>query len=194
MSYARGLGIETLAERAARVAAATPDQRANARRWYDEALAQFNAGNYDGAIRLFTDTWNLVPEPAVLIAIGWTMVRLGRFQEASLRFQRYLQENPTGSLRSMAQSYLAQAQAAMEQQARTAATAAPPVPPEVPPEVMAAKRAEQLTPLQIQQQAPNPSTLPDPYARRTTVGVWIATGAGIVGLIGLGVWAVKRRK
>lgn len=188
MSYS-GLGIESVAERRARIEGATENQRDLARTLYASGQSAFDAGDYDTAIRYFTDAWSTIPHPAVLLAIGSSLQRLGRFQEAAYRFQRYLRENPDGPERERAQTGLAEVQSAMEQQAAQARQAPPPRPPEVPPEKI--ERVSK-TPARIAADAPPP--LSDPYARRATIGVWAATGAGVLGLVGLGWWLVRKRR
>lgn len=187
MSY-RGLGIETLAQRQVRVEAATETQRDLARTLYAAGQSAFDAGSYDVAIRYFTDAWSTLPHPSVLLAIGAALQRLGRFQEAAYRFQRYLRENPRGAERESAETSLAEAQSAMEQQAAERRIAPPPRPVEVP-----AEKIERVTktPAQIAVSAPAP--LRDPYARRATVGIWVVTGVGVLGLMGLGWWLTRRR-
>lgn len=188
MSY-RGLGIETLAQRQARVEAASEAQLARARAAYNRGTDAFLAGDYDAAIRLYTEAWGIVPNPVVLISIGVTMQRLGRFQDASYRFQRYLRENPHGEERERAQTYLAEVQSAMEQQAAARREPPPPRPVEVP--VAKIERVTK-TPAQVASSAPAPAR--DAYARRATIGVWVATGAGVLGLVGLGWWLTRRRR
>lgn len=188
MSY-RGLGIQSLEQRQARVEAATETQRDLARTLYASGQSAFDAADYDTAIRYFTDAWNTIPHPSVLLAIGSSLQRLGRFQEAAYRFQRYLRENPQGSERERAQDGLAEAQAAMEQQAAQARRPPPPRPAEVPP-----AKIERVTKTPAQIAAGAPAPLPDPYVRRATIGVWVATGAGVLGLGVLGWWLTRRRR
>lgn len=193
------LGILELERRQHAVATADPAVRDLAQLRVDEGNAMFRAGNYDGAIRLYTEAWTLYPAPNMLLLIGVTLLRLGRFRDASFRFQRYLRENPEGDRRVMAEEQLAAAQVAMERQAAAAdasgtpAPVAPAPPAEIPPDVLAAKRARVQTAQQAQQEAPLPTSMANPYAEQT-YGVWIATGVGVVGVIGLGWWLLRRKK
>jgi tetratricopeptide (TPR) repeat protein len=192
MSYS--LGIAPLEERQHAVEIADPAIRDLARMRYDQATERFRAGDFEGAIRLFNEAWGLVPAAAVLVAIGVTLERLGRFQEAAYRLQRYLRENPDGDRRTFAQEELAATQVAMEQQARAAAAPAPPRPLEVPAATYVKKEAEVGSPQQVAQQAPSPATIANPYAEQASVAVWIATGVGVLGLVGAGIWLVRRSK
>lgn len=187
MSYA--LGIETLEARRARVEGATEAPRDLARTLYTAGQDAFDAGSYTVALRYFTDAWSQVPHPAVLLAIGSSLMRLGRFQDAAYRFQRYLRETPTGPERERAQTSLAEAQAALEQQATERRQTPPPRPPEVP--VAKIERVSK-TPAQIAASAPAPRR--NVYSRGPSVATMIALGA--LGLAGVGVvvWSVTRRR
>ena len=189
MSYA-GLGIQTLEQRRRRFAQATENQRDLARTLYNAGTDAYEAGNFTVAIRYYIDSWAQVPNPDVLISIGLTMMRLGQFQDASYRFARYLRENPDGSERARrnATTYLAEATAALTQQA--AAQTPPAPPPPRPPEVSAASvAAVTKSAAQIASSAPRPR---DPYAE-STVGIWVATGIGVVTIAGLGWWLTRRK-
>ena len=206
MTYS--LGITALEVRQRTVEHADPTVRAMAQEFVDQGNTAFRANNFDEAIRRYMDAWTLHPAPNMLVIIGLTMLRQGRFREASFRFQRYLRENPEGELRRRAQEFLAEAQVAMERGPATAsdmtftleeaegrpAAAPPPPPPEIPPDVLEAKRASIRTARQVQQQAPPPTSVANPYAERPPYGVWIATGVGVVGLVGLGWWLMRRKK
>jgi hypothetical protein len=71
---------------------------------------------------------------------------------------------------------------------------APSPPPELPANVLAEQRAVIRTPQQAQQAAPLPTDIRNPYAEQTNYGIWIATGVGVVGLIGLGFWLTRKKK
>lgn len=169
----------------------------------DQGNAAFRAGDYDTAIRRYTDAWAIYPAPNVLLLIGVVMMRQGRFREASYRFSRYLRENPSGDRRELAQEQLANAQAAIERGAPTrpavdmdlvAEGYVPPDPAtQVPPQVMAQARQTIQVPQQAQQQAPAPTTIRSPYERRSYLP-WIAAGAATLGAVGIGIWAVRKRK
>jgi tetratricopeptide (TPR) repeat protein len=191
MSYS--LGIWSLEQRQHMIDTIDPGVQGLARLRYDQATAAYQAGDYEAAIRFYTEAWTLVPHPAVLVAIGLTMKSLGRFQDAAYRFQRYLRENPEGSERVRAQEGLASAQIAMEQEAAARSAPPPPRPVEIPAAMMAQKVAEAPTPQQVMQQTPSPLEMADPYAERATYGVWIATGVGVAALAGLGWWLSRRR-
>lgn len=187
MSYA--LGIETLEQRAGRVAAATANQRDLARTLYAAGEDAFAAGSFDVAIRYYTDAWSTVPHPEVLLAIGAAMMRLRRFEEAALRFRRYLRENPDGPSRGLATRLLAEVQSAMEQRAAETRTPPPPRPPEVP-----AAKIERVskTPAQVASSAPAPAR--DPYTP-STGPYWFAAGIATVGFAGLGwLWTRRQRR
>lgn len=209
MSYARGnhLGIAALELRQRAVERADPAVREIAQDLVNQGNTAFRAGDYDTAIRRYTDAWTLYPHPDVLLLIGVVMMRQGRYLDASYRFSRYLRENPDGNQRELAQTQLANAQAAIERQsgrvtdmdfvAEGAAPATPapvPIASQIPPQVLQQARQTITTPQQAQQLAPPPTSIPNPYARRTSIAIWVATGAGVLGLVGFGVWAATRRR
>lgn len=188
MSYA--LGIETLDQRAARVAVATPAQTDLARTLYSAGRDAFDHQSYEVALRYFTDAFSTLPKAVVLIAIGATMQRLGRFQDASYRYQRYLREYPSGPDRARAQTLLAEVQSAMEQQA---AVASAPAPASLPPETGVPTAEVALvskTPAQVAASAPEPALAP--YDERATVGIWIVTGVGVASLFGWAWWMFRK--
>lgn len=204
MSYSHraSLGISALEVRQRTVALADPAVRQMAQDAVDQGNTAFRAGDYDTAIRRYTDAWAIYPAPNLLPMIGVVMMRQGRFREASYRFSRYLRENPSGDQRGLAQEQLANAQAAMERGGPAQPTVdmdfvaegyvAPDPATQVPPQVMAQARQTIQVPQQAQQRAPAPTTIPNPYTRRTTIGIWVATGTAVVGLVGLGLWLRHR--
>jgi tetratricopeptide (TPR) repeat protein len=210
MTYHHNLGISALEVRQRAVEHVDPAVRQMAADFVEQGMTAFNADDFDTAIRRYTDAWTIYPAPDILLVIGLTLLRLGRFRDASFRFQRYLRENPEGSRRDTAQEYLAEAQVAMERGPGTGPdmvfseadvygagqpAVAPPPPAEIPPDVLAAKRASIRSARQVAQQAPPPTSIPNPYsARRATYGVWIATGVGVLGILGLGYWLSRPKK
>jgi len=207
MSYA--LGILELERRRHAVETADEGVRALAQQRVDEGNAAFRAGDYATANRRYDEAFILLPTANMLVIIGLTMQRLGRFRDASYRYIRYLRENPDGDRRGQVEEQLAEVQAAMELAARptdmtftaeeTSAHArefaggAPAPPAELPPALLAAKRAAVQSVRQVQQAAPLPTDIRNPYAE-TNYAIWIATGVGVVGLVGLGWWLTRRKK
>lgn len=179
MSY-HGLGIATAEERAERIRSATEEERTQARVSYAMGEQAYNQGRFIEALASFNEAYATVPVPEALVAIGTALYKLGRTQEAKYRFDRYLRENPTGSDASRAREY-------SELAARFLAPASPPV-AELPPDA-----EREVSPQRASAQgAMRPP--PNPYARRATIGVWVATGAGVLGLVGLGWWLVRKRR
>jgi tetratricopeptide (TPR) repeat protein len=191
MSYA--LGIQTFAERETRIAAATEGQLAAARAIYATGRSAFDAEDYPTALTAFTEAWAIVPNPAALLAIGTAMQRLGRFQDALYRYQRYIREYPDGPQLALAHDGAATAQVMLEQAAAAVShgAAAVPVPPEVSPEVLAAKRAAPPTPQEAMRSAP---PVQRSYDSTPPYGLWAATGIGVVAVIGLGAYFIFKTK
>lgn len=206
MSYSKSLGILELERRQHAVETADEGVRALAQLRVDEGNAAFQAGNYELANRRYDEAFILLPTANMLIIIGLNMLRLGRYRDASYRFLRYLRENPDGARRGQAQELLAEAQVAMEREAASGgaemvfttpeagaasvpAGPAPAPPAEIPPDVLAAKRAAIQSARQVQQQAPPPTSIRNPYAP-PPYGLWAATGIGIAAVIGLGAYFI----
>lgn len=199
MSYS--LGIAPLEARRRAVEQADPAVRSIAQDLVDQGNTAFRAADYDTAIRRYTDAWTVYPAQNVLLLIGVVMMRQGRFRDASYRFQRYLRECPGCDQTELAQTQLANAQAALERGGQpvdmdfVAEGYTPPAPSSGQVSRQAVEQARQTitTPQQAQQQAPPPTSIRNPYEEQT-YGVWIATGVGVVGLIVMGVWLSRRRK
>jgi hypothetical protein len=130
------------------------------------------------------------------LAIGQALQRLGRFQDALYRFQRYLRENPDGPDRDFAENGIAVAQAALIRDAEAAGVPPPPPPPEIAPEVLVAKMARAPKTNAAAIAATPPLSRQDPWDEqsRTTVGVWIVAGVGIAALVGWGWWMLRKPK
>lgn len=208
MSYA-SLGISALDVRKQTVEGADPAVVATAQAFVDQGNEAFRAGDYVTALHRYTDAWSLLPAPNMLIIIGLAMLRLGRFQDASYRFQRYLRENPQGERRGQAQDLLAEAQVGMERggavdmtispaeaQAAAAHPAPAPTPPaEVPADVLAAKRASIQSGQQVQQSAPPPTSIRNPYAPNYVAYLaWGGVALAAVGVTLVGVHYWKRSR
>lgn len=135
-----------------------------ARMLYANGQAAFSAGRYGEALSAFQDAYRAIPNPVVLVAMATALERLGRFQEARQKYEDYLRLDPEGAERPRAMKAIAQIDKALEK-------------PDAPP--VAA-----------------PALPPEPYTadQGTTIGVWVVTGVGVVGLIGAAIWASRRRR
>lgn len=170
---------------------ASEAQRRTARMRYSEGQRAFEAGEYAEALRKFNEAWNVVSEPAVLIAIGAAMIKLERYGDARHRFERYLRLAPDGSNAGRARRQLEYIDYVLGERERVAAL------PEVTKEQI---RSGAISPEEagggpVRRPPPQPPTRPprDPYEESTTIGVWVVTGVGVAGLIGLGWWLTRRR-
>lgn len=142
--------------------------RARAREQYAQAQEAFNAGNFSTALQGFLAAYRTYSLPTVLIAIASTYAKLGQPQQAAQYAQRYLYADPGGEFATRARGII------------NAATPSP-SPTEVPstfPET-----SIDMTP-----------AIEDVYAERTSIAIWVLTGAGVLGLIGAGVWLSRSRR
>jgi hypothetical protein len=158
--------------------AATP--REAARLLYDQATDAYNAGNFVAAERLFREAYDTMPNAAVLVSIARTEEEQGNAYEAYLLYQRYLSQEPSGSAASLAREGLARTQPS-----KTVSTTAP---------VYSDKTAASPT---IPASAMQPMTTEEVFdndARGPSIAVWAVTGAGVLGLMGLGYWLTRPKK
>lgn len=166
-----------------------------ARLKYAEGQTAFDAGNFDAAIRGFTAAYRLIPHVDVLYAIGMTLSRLGRPAEAIGRMQRVLQayedsgdHDLPASRRGEIGTEIDRARAAMRATGQTSDAAT--LPPPTAKQLQSEQEAVQAPP-----PAPPRNATEDSMgrARATTIAIWAGTAVGAAGLIGLGIWLVKRK-
>lgn len=150
--------------------------RTQARELYSRGQTAFGAQRYLDALEAFQAAYRTYTEPVVIVAIAVTLERIGRIAEARQKYSDYLRRDPIGP----------KAEQAREGLARTA-------PPEVPvaPTVPAGMRESPLPTA-----SPGaPPAMPETYGGRgSVVGILVATGVGIAGLLGLGFWLSRPKK
>jgi tetratricopeptide (TPR) repeat protein len=163
-----GLGQET-----------TP--REVAYRLYDEGQQAYNSGNLVLAERKFREAYATIPNASVLVSIGRTVEDQGRTYEAYQIYERYLQQEPTGPAATLAREGMARTTSPKQ------VTTTAPVPSGGKP---VAKPS--LTPTA----APTPLQVEEVYgdAKGPSIAVWVVTGVGVLGLMGLGYWLTRPKK
>src|SRR5262245_52492348 len=62
-----------------------------------KAIAKSQAGDHEGAIKLYLDAYTLVPNPILLSNIGSEYQQVKKAVEALKYFCKYLEKDPTGS-------------------------------------------------------------------------------------------------
>ena len=166
-----------------------------ARLKYGEGQAAYDAGSFDAAIRGFTAAYRLIPHVDVLYAIGLTLNRLGRPEEAIGRMMRVVRaydesgdRDLPSSRRTEIDTEIDRARAAMRATGQTSDAVT--LPPPTAKQLQSEQKAVQAPP-----PAPPANATEDSMgrARTTTIAIWAGTAAGAAGLIGLGFWLVKRR-
>lgn len=80
---------------------------AKARQLADKGRVSHEAGNYDAAIAAFKEAYVLAPSPGLLFNIAQSYRLAGNCDEASWMYRRYLDTNPTGDHRRLAEQHLA---------------------------------------------------------------------------------------
>jgi tetratricopeptide (TPR) repeat protein len=83
------------------------NQRAAAKKLTDEAIAAHEAKNYDTALALYMEAYQLVPHPALLFNIGQAYRLAGNLDQAELYYRRYLERDPDGPNASLAREFIA---------------------------------------------------------------------------------------
>lgn len=146
------------------------DRRARARQAYAEGERLYQAGDYSGAAKLFHRAYETYPLPTVLVAIAMSYRDMNEMERAKQWAQRYLYADPSGPQAEQASTIKADAERALQAQATAT--------PEVPRDVVRA-------PAQ-----PLPAT-EDAYPERASKAIWVISGVGLVGLVGLG-WYLTR--
>ncbi len=111
---ARGESHDRLLAQASTVGASAQD-RARAQLLLDEGAAQYERGDYLGALEKFNRAYITYPSSKILFNIGQTNRLLGRPLEARAAYQQFLDEVPTASRedRADAQSWLGKLQSSL---------------------------------------------------------------------------------
>lgn len=157
-----------------------------ARRLSAEGKRAFDAGRYAEAIAAFKTAYQRTPAPGLL----YNMAQAYRMQEncalALETYRRFLDTNPAGALRQMAEERVAEMHACVVAQAAAVAPAPAPVP--VPPTGSPAATTPNTPPspdLAGRMPPPAPSAPPRARIRPRTVAA-IAAGAIAAGLLAAG--------
>lgn len=146
---------------------------------YEAGVRFFDNGQYAEAFQRFVAAYQRHPERGVLVAMGVSVFKLGRFEEAIGYWQRYVDDQTAPEeRRRQVRGYI--------QNATRLLNPASPVVQE------ATRREAEETRVSGPAVAAPLRPLPNPYARRTTIGIWVATGAAVAGLVGLGLWLTRR--
>ncbi len=109
--------------------AASPNDIARAREYFETGRLLFDQGDYDVAAKKFLAGYELVQRPQFLLNIGLCFQKLGQLEEARLYYQRFLSETPADDPdRGRAQQWMGEVEAKLAERAKSA----PPPPPPAP--------------------------------------------------------------
>jgi len=180
--------------------AAKVDTRQQAKKFFREAEAQYDAGHYETAVALYRRAYDLAPLPGLLFNIGQAYRKHGDSKQAAEYFRRYLEAEPGGKSAAEAREHLAVLEASSSK---------PVTPPDKTPEPPAVTTAAPPSNSVVVAPAPvgpvKPSVTQAPFppssvavpakaaaskARRAPVWPWLVAGGAVVaaGLaIGLGI-------
>lgn len=72
--------------------ASAQDPREQARQLFQDGVAQFDAGEFQSALRAFEEAYRIAPHPSVRINIANCLEQLGRYSEALASYRTFLEE------------------------------------------------------------------------------------------------------
>src|SRR3974390_1169709 len=107
--------------------AATPSATKEAERLFRQSNIEFNAGDFEKALRDATQAYELDPKPGFLYNLGQCHKALHHWERAEFFYRGYLREKPDASNRVAVEALIAQMVAKQKEEA--AAAAGPAVPP-----------------------------------------------------------------
>lgn len=145
--------------------------RADARALYTTGQQAYTSGRFSEALAAFRQAYQTFQNPTVLVAIGNTLERLGRLEEAAAVYRDYLRLDPHGADVARAQTAL-----------RTISAGVP-------------IRTTTSTPVVDTRVAEPPPALPQsPYDASgiDSIAVIGIAAAGVVG-VGIAAWLLSRR-
>ena len=105
---------------------------AKARQLADKGRTSHEAGNYETAIAAFKEAYVLAPSPGLLFNIAQSYRLAGNCDEASWMYRRYLDTNPTGDHRRLAEQHLSAVEKCSTGTLRVTADAPPKIEAKVP--------------------------------------------------------------
>lgn len=170
-AFLRGMGATTSA-----------GTTATASRLYDEGSAAYNAENYALAEAKFREAYRIHPNNVVLVSIARSVEQQGRTNEAHALYKDYLRRDSSGSAATLAREGAARtrpvADTSITKTTKTTASGGGAPKPLLPPS----------------QEPALPSSVVYGDDRPATIAIWVASGAGILGLLGIGYFLTRPKK
>lgn len=156
---------------------ATP--RETAGQLYSEGSAAYEAGNFILSERKYREAYATVPNAIVLVAIARSAEAQGQKHEAYLLYERYLSQEPSGTAASMAREGMERTRPPKQISTTAPATSSKPLPAETP--------SPQLY-------KPPPASEVYEDSKTPSIAIWVASGVGVLGLLGLGYFLTRPKK
>jgi tetratricopeptide (TPR) repeat protein len=169
-------------------ASAQPDRStAKARALVTKANARADAGDHEGAIKLYRDAYEIAPDPALLTNIASQLVESGKAEEALKYFCMYLELAPSGSNVPFATSKAKALQIRLgNKNVDDDDVCAPPKPPPREREQPEIRPPEPVPPSEVRTE--------NPPAEPTLNYAGLATGVVGLAALGVGVYAGVKAK
>lgn len=153
--------------------------RETARALYDEGSAAYDAGNYILAERKYQAAYDAMPNAIVLVSIARTVEAQGRTYEAYQLYERYLQQEPSGSASARAREGMERTQPPKQVSTTAPATSSKSLPMRVaPPGLDKPQSFDEVV----------------EGGRGPSIAIWVVSGVGVLGLMGLGYWLTRPKK
>jgi tetratricopeptide (TPR) repeat protein len=188
--------------------AATAEEKAKAREFYQSGLIHYDLGEFPQALASFKDAYRLVQDPAFLYNIAQCHRRLGQNAEALDFYRNYLRRSPSAPNHAEVERRIQEIEHEIQAGKGAHPTAPPPPPPREtappPPPVIAPPPAAPPTVAPPPSAAPPPASVdftappPAPAEEKASGAIytrwwfWAGIGAVVVGGVAIGL-AVSRR-
>jgi tetratricopeptide (TPR) repeat protein len=154
------------------------DNKAKARKHFDNGKNLYDAGDFAPALAEFKEAFRLRDDPVFLFNMGQCHSKLGDDSSALHAYRSYLRRKPDAPNRAQVEARIAELE---ERQGKTAGTAnpPPPLPPDTTPSVVRTPKPEPAPVIDLQSTQPPPEPARTPLLK--TWWFWTGVGAVVVG-------------
>jgi tetratricopeptide (TPR) repeat protein len=105
---------------------APPTVNKEAQRYYNKSKIEYNAGEFEKALKDATEAYELEPAPGLLYNLGQCHRALHHWERAEFFYRGYLREKPDAPNREAVEALIAQMVARQQEEAAVAGAALPP--------------------------------------------------------------------
>jgi hypothetical protein len=105
---------------------AAPSVNKEAQRYYNKSKIEYNAGEFEKALKDATEAYELEPAPGLLYNLGQCHRALHHWERAEFFYRGYLREKPDASNREAVEALIAQMVAKQQEEAAAAGAVVPP--------------------------------------------------------------------